>query len=62
MMQRHEAQGTINHPEYMAAITLLNYRHVHRLMELPAPLQRSLATFTDLTGVFNRASSRVIPP
>lgn len=42
MMQRHEAQGTIDHPEYQAAITLLNYRHVHRLMELPAPLKRSL--------------------
>jgi proline iminopeptidase len=42
MMQRHEAQGTITHPEYMAAITLLNYRHVHRLLELPAPLKRSL--------------------
>ena len=42
MMQRHEAEGTINHPEYLAAITLLNYRHVHRLADLPAPLRRSL--------------------
>ena len=42
MMQRHEAQGTINHPEYMAAITLLNYRHVCRLEEWPAPVKRSL--------------------
>jgi len=42
MMQRHEAEGTINHPEYQAAITLLNYRHVHRLTELPPPLKRSL--------------------
>jgi proline iminopeptidase len=42
MMQRHEAQGTIDHPEYMAAITLLNYRHVCRLSEWPTPLKRSL--------------------
>lgn len=42
MMQRHEAQGTLNHPEYMAAITLLNYRHVCRLPEWPAPVRRSL--------------------
>jgi proline iminopeptidase len=42
MMQRHEAQGTIDHPEYMAAITLLNYRHVCRLQEWPAPVKRSL--------------------
>lgn len=43
MMQRHEAEGTISHPEYMAAITLLNYRHVCRLAEWPAPVQRSLS-------------------
>jgi len=42
MMQRHEAQSTIKHPEYEAAITLLNYRHVCRLEEWPAPVQRSL--------------------
>jgi proline iminopeptidase len=42
MMQRHEAEGTLDHPEYMAAITLLNYRHVCRLDEWPAPIQRSL--------------------
>jgi proline iminopeptidase len=42
MMQRHEAEGTIEHPEYMAAITLLNYRHVCRLAEWPAPVKRSL--------------------
>ena len=42
MMQRHEAQGTFSHPEYLAAITLLSYRHVHRLEQLPAPLKRSL--------------------
>lgn len=43
MMKRHEAAGTIAHPEYQAAITLLNYRHVCRLQEWPEPLTRSLA-------------------
>ena len=42
MMQRHEAEGTHQHPEYQAAITLLNYRHVCRLSEWPAPVRRSL--------------------
>ena len=42
MMLRHEADGTIDHPEYQAAITILNYRHVCRLAEWPAPVKRSL--------------------
>jgi proline iminopeptidase len=42
MMQRHEAAGTLTHPEYLAAITILNYRHVCRLAEWPAPVKRSL--------------------
>lgn len=42
MMQRHEAEGTLKHPEYAAANTLLEYRHVCRLQERPAPLKRSL--------------------
>ncbi|MFK8253826.1 proline iminopeptidase-family hydrolase [Ancylobacter terrae] len=42
MMLAHEADGSFNHPEYLAAITLLNYRHVCRLSEWPAPIQRSL--------------------
>ena len=42
MMQCHEAEGTIKHPEYDAAITILNYRHVCRLAEWPAPVKRSL--------------------
>ena len=51
MMQRHEAQGTINHPEYMAAITLLNYRHVCRLDVYPDPLLRSLKSWNmDIYG------------
>ena len=43
MMQRHEAQGTFTHPEYVGAITVLNYRHVCRLQEAPAPCMRSLS-------------------
>lgn len=42
MMHRHEAMGTLDHPEYQAAVTLLNYRHVCRLSEWPAPVKRSL--------------------
>jgi proline iminopeptidase len=42
MMQKHEARGSIDHPEYLAAITLLNYRHVCRLSDWPAPVKRSL--------------------
>jgi proline iminopeptidase len=42
MMQRHEAEGTLSHPEYQAAITILNYRHVCRLADWPAPVRRSL--------------------
>src|SRR5882724_2140097 len=42
MMQRHEAEGTLKHPEYDAAITILNYRHVIRLAELPKPVEYSL--------------------
>jgi proline iminopeptidase len=42
MMQQHEADGTLDHPEYEAAITILNHRHVCRLAKWPAPLQRSI--------------------
>lgn len=42
MMQSHEADGTTDHPEYQAAVTLLNYRHVCRLREWPAPVRRSV--------------------
>ncbi len=43
MMKRREGDGSIEHPEYKAAITLLNYRHVCRLDTWPEPLTRSLA-------------------
>jgi proline iminopeptidase len=42
MMQRHEAQGTIEHPEYLAAVTILYHRHLCRCDEWPAALNRSL--------------------
>jgi proline iminopeptidase len=41
MMQSHEAEGTFDHPEYQAALTLLEYRHSCRLLEWPEPLLRS---------------------
>ena len=37
-----DARGWYESPEYQAAITLLNYRHVHRLDFLPPPVKRSL--------------------
>jgi proline iminopeptidase len=42
MMAKHEAEGTTAHPEYQGAINILNYRHVCRLAEWPAPLRRSM--------------------
>ena len=43
MMARREADGTTDHPEHQGAVNILNYRHVCRLSDWPAPLQRSLA-------------------
>jgi proline iminopeptidase len=43
MMQRHEAEGSLNHPTYQAAITILNYRHVLRLDHWPASVNASLS-------------------
>jgi len=42
IMQRYEAEGRFDHPEYLGAITLLNYRHVCRLSDWPAPVRRSV--------------------
>ena len=42
MMLHHESMGTIDHPEYQAAITILNYRHVCRLKEWPSSLLASV--------------------
>jgi proline iminopeptidase len=43
MMIAREAEGSLDHPEYQAAITLLNYRHVCRLDQWPASLTEALA-------------------
>lgn len=43
MMIAREAAGTLDHPEYQAAVTLLNYRHVCRLDEWPESLTAALA-------------------
>jgi proline iminopeptidase len=40
MMLQHEAAGTLYRPEYQPAITILNYRHVCRPQDWPAPVQR----------------------
>jgi proline iminopeptidase len=45
MMLAHEAAGSIDHPEYQAAITILNYRHMCRLKNLPDPVKRTFATY-----------------
>lgn len=42
MMLHHEAMGSYDHPEYQAAITILNYRHVCRLKEWPKSLLASV--------------------
>jgi proline iminopeptidase len=42
MMQRYEAMGTLEHPAYAAAITILNHRHVLRLDAWPKPVKQSL--------------------
>lgn len=43
MMAMHEALGTIDHPAYVGAITILNYRHLCRVLEWPDCLIRSEA-------------------
>jgi proline iminopeptidase len=55
MMQRHEAEGTTDHPEYKGAIDVLNYRHVCRLQTWPDAVLRSLndwnmAPYTAIQG------------
>lgn len=41
MMHRYEAEGDFKNPEYNAAISLLNHRHVCRLAKIPDSYQRS---------------------
>lgn len=42
MMQEFEAEGRFDHPAYLGAIAVLNYRHVCRLSDWPAPVLRSV--------------------
>ena len=42
MLLHHEAEKSYDHPEYQAAITILNYRHVCRLKEWPRSLLASV--------------------
>ena len=42
MMLHHESLGTFEHPEYQAAVTILNYRHVCRLKVWPESLLASV--------------------
>lgn len=45
MMQRHEADSTLDHPEYKGAVEVLSYRHLCRLQQWPEALLRSISTF-----------------
>src|SRR4029077_1402291 len=42
MMSLREAEGTVDHPEYLAARTILMYRHMCRLDHWPDPLLESM--------------------
>ncbi len=46
MMQRHEAEGSIEHAEYEAAVTIMNHRHVCRLDVWPDAVNRSLSDWS----------------
>jgi proline iminopeptidase len=52
MMALREAEGTTEHPEYLAARTLLMYRHMCRMDHWPAPLLESMAPDSLGTGPF----------
>jgi len=45
MMERHEAEGTVDHPEYQGASAILDYRHMCRLQIWPEALLRSMTGF-----------------
>ena len=42
MMARRESEGTADHPEYQAAVTILLYRHMCRMETWPEPVRRAL--------------------
>ena len=58
-MQRHEAEGTLDHAEYQAAITILNYRHVCRLDIWPDAKRRFLVD--PLSVRVNPADAVILP-
>lgn len=45
MMQRFEAEGRYDHPAYVAAVELLDFRHFRRMPERPVPGEKSKAGF-----------------
>lgn len=45
MMSLRELEGTVDHPEYKAAVTLLIYRHMCRMETFPKPVQKLLSDF-----------------
>ena len=53
MMAQREAEGSVQHPEYQAARTLLMYRHMCRTETWPAPLVESMSPEGIGTGPFN---------
>jgi proline iminopeptidase len=44
MIARREIDGTRDHPEYRAAMTILDYRHMCRMEEWPASVLKSMQT------------------
>ena len=43
MLERHEAAGTWDDPEYAAAVDVFNERHLCRVVPFPEPIARSFA-------------------
>ncbi len=52
MMALREAEGTVEHPEYLAARTLLMYRHMLRMDQWPAPVLEAMRPEAVGTGPF----------
>jgi len=57
MMERYEARGMFDHPEYEAAVTLFNYRYVCCLETRPDALNRSILGFNPAPFVVLQGSS-----
>lgn len=52
MMALREAEGTVDHPEYLAARTLLMYRHMLRMDHWPEPVLEAMKPEGVGTGPF----------